>query len=145
VAERKKKAGPKKARPKLEFNHAMIYTKRLDEALVFYRDLLGFAVVDEYPGVYVRLRAPSGGGTIALHLLEKGKKMVPRSEGLRLYFEVKGLDAFCRTLARKGIRFDQMPKRMPWGWSHAYLEDPDGHELSLYWAGKARLRRTTMD
>jgi hypothetical protein len=25
---------------------------------------------------------------------------------------------------------------MPWGWRHAYLNDPDGHEISLYWAGE---------
>jgi hypothetical protein len=30
---------------------------------------------------------------------------------------------------------------MPWGWKHAYLDDPDGHELSLYWAGKKRLQK----
>jgi len=35
-----------------------------------------------------------------------------------------------------------MPKRMPWGWDHAYLDDPDGHEVSLYWAGTKRLRKT---
>jgi len=28
--------------------------------------------------------------------------------------------------------------------SRAYLRDLDGHEISLYWAGKARLRRTVM-
>jgi hypothetical protein len=33
---------------------------------------------------------------------------------------------------------------MPWGWRHAYLRDPDGHEVSLYWAGKARFKKTVM-
>jgi hypothetical protein len=31
---------------------------------------------------------------------------------------------------------------MPWGWTHAYLNDPDGHEVSLYWAGVKRLRKS---
>ena len=64
--------------------------------------------------------------------------------GLRLYFEVNGLEAFCKALDRKGVKLDKMPKQMPWGWKHAYLRDPDGHEISLYWAGKARLRKTTI-
>jgi len=33
---------------------------------------------------------------------------------------------------------------MPWGWRHAYLNDPDGHEISLYWAGENRMRKTVM-
>jgi hypothetical protein len=36
----------------------------------------------------------------------------------------------------------QQPKKMPWGWTHAYLNDPDGHEVSLYSAGQKRLKRT---
>ena len=62
------------------------------------------------------------------------------AEGIRLYFEVKSLDAFCKRLAASGIVFSQKPKVMPWGWRHAYLNDPDGHEVSLYWAGAQRLR-----
>jgi len=30
---------------------------------------------------------------------------------------------------------------MPWGWKHAYLDDPDGHEVSVYTAGAKRLRK----
>jgi hypothetical protein len=28
------------------------------------------------------------------------------------------------------------------GWKHAYLDDPDGHEVSLYWAGAKRLKKS---
>lgn len=66
---------------------------------------------------------------------------LPSQEGIRLYFEVKELDEFCNELASNGVKFDQMPADMPWGWKHAYLRDPDGHELSLYWAGEKRLRK----
>ena len=47
-------------------------------------------------------------------------------------------------LKKAGVKFKQMPKRMPWGWTHAYLRDPDGHELSLYWAGAKRLRKSVL-
>ncbi len=129
----------------VEFNHAMIYSSMLARALLFYRDLLGFTVVDSYPGAYARLKSPGGGTTLALHCLEEGQLMNPKSEGVRLYFEVKGLDALCKTLEGQGVVFDQGPRDMPWGWRHAYLRDPDGHEISLYWAGPARLRKTVMN
>ena len=143
-AARRKSSARTSGRTALEFNHAMIYTTRLPQALEFYRDALGFRVVDMYPGAYARLTSPAGGTTIALHVLDAGQAMNARTEGLRLYFEVKGLDAFCDALAKKGVAFNQRPKDMPWGWKHAYLRDPDGHEISLYWAGKARFGKTVI-
>lgn len=124
----------------LEFNHAMIYVTDLRRSLKFYRDRLGFEVIETYPGAYARLKSPKGKTTIALHLLEKGKKLAPESEGVRLYFEVRELDDLCRELSKKKVVFDQMPETMPWGWRHAYLRDPDGHEISLYRAGRKRFQ-----
>src|SRR5688572_9549797 len=140
---RKKPAG-KRSPARVTFNHAMIYTADLARALGFYQKSLGCRVVDSYPGAYARLQSLAGGTTIALHVLDSGQEMNARSEGLRLYFEVKELDRFCAALARKGVAFDQSPADMPWGWRHAYLRDPDGHEISLYWAGQGRLRKTVM-
>lgn len=138
----RKAAAKKRTGPEVEFNHAMIYTTKLSRALKFYKDLLGFEVVDTYPRAYVRLKSPASATTVALHQVDPGQQMNPKTEGLRLYFEVEKLDAFCKALAKRGVKFDQMPKDMPWGWKHAYLRDPDGHEISLYWAGEARFRKT---
>ena len=140
----KKTAARKRNEAVVEFNHAMIYTTKLSRTLEFYRDSLGFEVVDTYPGAYVRLKSPAGVTTIALHVVDSGQKMNAKTEGLRLYFEVERLDECCKVLEERGVKFDQMPKDMPWGWRHAYLRDPDGHEISLYWAGKARFQKTVM-
>lgn len=144
--------GPAKARARrattvssrLEFNHAMIYTQHYERSVEFYKRKLGFRLVDEYRGAYGRLQSPGSRTTIALHTLEKGQKIDAAGEGIRLYFEVKDLDKLCKRLAARGVTFAQMPKDMPWGWRHAYLRDPDGHELSLYWAGPKRFKKTTM-
>jgi catechol 2,3-dioxygenase-like lactoylglutathione lyase family enzyme len=124
----------------------MVYAADVRRALAFYRDLMGFKVVDEFRHqgipVYARLRAPGGDGTIALHLAGPGTPMA--SDGVRLYFEIRDLDGFCRKLQAKGFYITQMPRMMPWGWRHAYLNDPDGHEISLYWAGEARMKKTVM-
>jgi len=134
------------SKDKLTFNHAMVYSKDVQRALGFYRDLLGFKLVDEFRyedrPVYARLRAPGGDGTLALHLADAGTSLA--SEGVRLYFEIQQLDDFCRKLQAKGFYITQMPRMMPWGWRHAYLNDPDGHEISLYWAGENRMKKTVM-
>ena len=131
---------------KLTFNHAMIYVKDVDRAMRFYRDLMGFKLIEDfrYEGtpVYARLRAPGGDGTIALHQAGPGASLV--SDGVRLYFEVRDLDDFCRKLMQKGFYITQLPRMMPWGWRHAYLNDPDGHEISLYWAGEMRWKKSVM-
>jgi catechol 2,3-dioxygenase-like lactoylglutathione lyase family enzyme len=121
----------------------MVYSSDVPRALAFYRDLLGFKVIEEMDG-YARIRAPKGSSTIGLHTIhaEEGRTMNTSTEGLRLYFEVGDLDRFCASLAAKGVKFDRMPQDMPWGWRHAYLKDPDGHELSLYRAGNRRFRKS---
>src|SRR5271169_6077956 len=146
AARAKKLAAPPDTGEKLTFNHAMIYAKDVERALRFYRDLMGFKLIEDFryegTSVYARLRAPGGDGTIALHLAGPGVSVA--SDGVRLYFEVRDLDGFCRKLQQKGFYITQMPRMMPWGWRHAYLNDPDGHEISLYWAGENRMRKTVM-
>src|SRR5664279_5987399 len=131
---------------KLNFNHAMIYCKDVERGVGFYRDLMGFKLIEDFryegKAVYARLHAPGGDGTIALHQAGPGASLA--SEGVRLYFEVRDLDEFCRKLIQKGFYITQMPRMMPWGWRHAYLNDPDGHEISLYWAGENRMKKTVM-
>ena len=131
---------------KLTFNHAMIYTKDVSRAMQFYREWLGFKLIEDFryegKSVYARLKAPGGDGTIALHQAGPGASVT--SDGVRLYFEIRDLDGFCRGLQKRGFYFTQLPTMMPWGWRHAYLNDPDGHEISLYWAGDLRMKKTVM-
>jgi len=136
----KRSKGERVKGPKLAFNHAMIYVRDCTRALEFYEGKLGFHLIERFGG-YARLRSPAGDTSIALHELGEGVTTTA-ADGIRLYFEVKQLDALCRTLAAQGVAFKQMPKPMPWGWTHAYLDDPDGHEISLYWAGAKRLRKS---
>ena len=124
----------------------MIYVKDVERGVRFYRDLLGFKLIEDFryegTAVYARLRAPGGDGTIALHQAAPGASIL--SDGVRLYLEVRDLDDFCRKLQQKDFYITQLPRFMPWGWRHAYLNDPDGHEISLYWAGENRMKKTVM-
>jgi len=147
TAAKKRSGASRQRRPEVSFNHAMIYVRDVSRALDFYQGLLGFQTIETVQGgprlVYARLRSPAGSGSIALHQVEAGQELPP-FDAMRLYFEVKELDAFCKQLGSEGVEITQMPKLMPWGWMHAYLNDPDGHEVSLYWAGAKRLRKTDM-
>ena len=131
---------------KLTFNHAMIYLKDVGRGIAFYRDWLGFKLVEDFRhegrSVYARLRAPGGDGTLALHQAGPGASVA--SDGVRLYFEVRDLDDFCNKLRKRGFYFTQLPQVMPWGWRHAYLNDPEGHEISVYWAGDLRMKKSVM-
>src|SRR5690349_25007716 len=108
----------------LEFNHAMIYSRDIARALAFYRDLLGLTLIEEYRYgdrlVYARLKATKGDSTIALHLLAPGETL--QAGGIRLYFEVRDLDRFCKKLESGGAKFSKPPAVMPWAWKHAYLD-----------------------
>ncbi len=129
--------------PALEFNHAMIYVRDVPRALDFYSGKLGFRVIEQFGTGYARLRSPAGSTTIALHQLGEDVHSAD-APGIRLYFEAKQLDRLCNKLAAAGVAIKKMPQQMPWGWRHAYLNDPDGHEISLYWAGSKRLRKSKL-
>jgi catechol 2,3-dioxygenase-like lactoylglutathione lyase family enzyme len=139
-------AAPAADEGKLTFNHAMIYLKDVGRGIDFYREWLGFKVIEDFRhegrSVYARLRAPGGDGTLALHQAGPGASVA--SDGVRLYFEVRDLDDFCHKLRKRGFYFTQLPQVMPWGWRHAYLNDPEGHEISLYWAGDLRMKKSVM-
>src|SRR6266852_8856828 len=126
------------------FNHAMVYSRDVAAALGFYVDHLGFKLLENFQhqgrSVYARLKSPRGSTSIALHLVAPGEEL--RTGGVRLYFEVRDLERFCEHLESAGVQFSQKPKQMPWGWRHAYLDDPDCHEISLYSAGTKRQRRS---
>ena len=131
---------------KLSFNHAMIYLKDVGRGIDFYRNWLGFKLIEDYrhegKSVYARMLAPGGDGTIALHQAGPGASVA--SDGVRLYFGVRELDDFCQKLRKRGFVFTQQPQMMPWGWRHAYLSDTEGHEISLYWAGEQRMQKSVM-
>ncbi len=140
----KKKSKRTGAASSLDFNHAMVYSKDVAAALRFYADRLGLIVLEKFQHqgriAYARLKSPKGSNTIALHQVAPGEEL--HTGGIRLYFEVKNLEAFCAELESQGVQFSKQPKQMPWGWRHAYLDDPDGHEVSLYWAGSKRRQVT---
>ncbi|MGV3731034.1 MAG: bifunctional hydroxymethylpyrimidine kinase/phosphomethylpyrimidine kinase [Sphingopyxis sp.] len=104
-------------------------------SVAFYKQL-GLTQIVDSPGTegiggYARFEAANG-VTLSIHVGEGDPG------DAATYLESGALDAWVAYLARRGVRFDQMPKDEDWGWREARLTDPAGNRLCLYQAGEYR-------
>lgn len=100
-------------------------------SVAFYKQLGLTQIVDSPDNGYARFEAANG-ITLSIHV---GDGAVG---GAATYLESGALDAWVAYLARRGVRFDQMPKDEEWGWREARLTDPAGNRLCLYQAAEYR-------
>ncbi|UNK78282.1 bifunctional hydroxymethylpyrimidine kinase/phosphomethylpyrimidine kinase [Sphingopyxis granuli] len=101
-------------------------------SVAFYK-LMGLTqIVDSPANGYARFEAVNG-VTLSIHVGETAA-----AGGATTYLESGALDAWVAYLARRGVRFDHMPRDEEWGWREARLTDPAGNSLCLYQAGEYR-------
>jgi hydroxymethylpyrimidine/phosphomethylpyrimidine kinase len=100
-------------------------------SVAFYKQMGLTQIVDSPDNGYARFEAANG-VTLSIH-----KGAAPNS-GVATYLESGALDAWVAYLARRGVRFEQMPQDESWGWREARLSDPAGNRLCLYQAGEYR-------
>ena len=100
-------------------------------SVAFYRQMGLTLIVDSPDNDYARFEAANG-VTLSIHVGDGA------AGGATTYLESGALDAWVAYLARRGVRFDQMPKDEGWGWREARLTDPAGNRLCLYQAGEYR-------
>ena len=74
------------------------------------------------------------GATFSLHLVPSPVQ----GTGVVVYFEVEELDAMVAKLKAAGVAFESDPIDQSWLWREAYLRDPTGNLLCLYFAGQNR-------
>jgi predicted enzyme related to lactoylglutathione lyase len=89
----------------------------------FYGELLSLAVYREYGqgqarGVVYFL----GGGFLEV----AGRSDEPGGDKLRLWLQVRDVDATYRDLVGKGVEVTRPPTDEPWGLREMWLADPDG-------------------
>jgi hypothetical protein len=65
------------------------------------------------------------------------------SEGGTFVLRDSGAQRFLPQVAGEALLHYTNAAHVPWGWPHAYL-NPDGHEISLYWAGENRIKKTVI-
>ncbi|WP_287941768.1 bifunctional hydroxymethylpyrimidine kinase/phosphomethylpyrimidine kinase [Sphingopyxis sp.] len=100
-------------------------------SVAFYKQMGLTQIVDSSANGYARFEAANG-VTLSIHVGDGD------AGGTTTYLESGALDAWVAYLARRGLRFDQMPRDEEWGWREARLTDPAGNRLCLYQAGEYR-------
>jgi catechol 2,3-dioxygenase-like lactoylglutathione lyase family enzyme len=121
------------ARP-MNLNQVTAPAHDLAASIAFYESLgLKLIVRADH---YARFECPDGDATFSLSLRET--PVPPDREGVHVYFECDDLDARVAALKGRGLRFESGPSDRPWLWREAWLTDPAGNLICLYWAGKNR-------
>jgi len=114
----------------MKLNQVTVPATDLARSIAFYQTLgLRLIVKADH---YARFEIGGGESTFSLHLGE------PAGNGPSLYFECGDLDARVATLKAEGIVFESGPADQSWLWREAWLRDPAGNRLCLYFAGENR-------
>ena len=117
----------------MNLNQITVPSLNISKSIAFYQTLgLKLIVKSDH---YARFECPDGASTFSIHLTEQ----LPVGTGISVYFECEDLDEKVTGLIRKGVVFDEFPNDKSWLWREAYLKDPDGNQLILFFAGENRL------
>lgn len=120
----------------MTFNHIIVYTDKIPESVEFYQKVARMKLIYAMDD-YARLYNPKIESSMAIHYRDFGDQRPDNS--IVLYFEMDEVEEHCKQLSEEGVEFKQMAQLMPWGWTHSYLYDPAGHEISLYSSHNTRL------
>lgn len=108
-----------------EINAITLFTRRMAEAVVFYRTV-GMTVV--YGGADAEFTSLAHGRN---YVNLSGGEAAPPGLWGRVVFHVASPDDVHAQLTDAGYRPEFEPKDAPWGERYFHVRDPDGHELSF--------------
>ncbi len=97
----------------------------LDEALVYYRDKLGFDVVMTMPERGYAVVERDG---VALHLFQDGTRSL---SPVSFHIFIHGLEKLFAELRGRGAQVKQEVLRKPWGNRDFRITDPSGNEIKF--------------
>lgn len=117
----------------MNLNQVTIYSEKPVETVEFFQKL-GLKLIVDYLPRYARLECPDGDSTLSVHVADD----VVVTNNVVLYFECQDLDKTVDELKSKGLSFDEDPADRDWLWRQAYLKDPNGNKICLFYAGENR-------
>ena len=118
----------------MRLNQVTVPALDLERSIAFYKTLGLHLIVKT--DRYARFELPDGESTFSLQLTDDAEGA---ARGPHVYFECENLDGRVAELKAQGIVFDADPVDQRWLWREAWLSDPAGVKLCLYYAGKNRL------
>jgi catechol 2,3-dioxygenase-like lactoylglutathione lyase family enzyme len=117
----------------VNLNQVTINTNKPLETAEFFEKLGLRIIVDSLPR-YARLECPDGDSTLSIQHDADARV----TNNIVLYFECDDLDGTVDRLKLEGFVFDEDPADRPWLWRQAYLNDPNGNKICLFYAGENR-------
>ena len=115
----------------MNLNQVTVTVSDIPRAKSFYQALgLEMIVSSDH---YARFLC-SGGATFSIH---KTDRVMPNETAI--YFECEDLDRKVASLKAQGFVAIDGPTDKIWLWREAWLTDPDGNRLCIYWAGPNRV------
>ncbi|WP_292054591.1 MULTISPECIES: VOC family protein [unclassified Brevundimonas] len=119
----------------MKLNQVTVEVSDIPRAKAFYQALgLKMIVSSNH---YARFICPGEDedlcSTFSIHIADQVR---PNMGGV--YFECDDLDARVAALKAAGFVFDSGPVDQDWNWREAWLRDPDGNRICLYFAGVNR-------
>jgi len=117
----------------MNLNQVTIYSAKPAETVEFYKKLGLRLIVDSLPR-YARLECPDGESTLSVHITENTQA----NHSIVLYFECEDLDEKVAELKAAGLIFNEEPTDRDWLWREAYLKDPNGNKICMFYAGENR-------
>jgi catechol 2,3-dioxygenase-like lactoylglutathione lyase family enzyme len=118
----------------MRLNQVTVPSTDVARSVEFYKRLGLIEIVESLPR-YARFVCPDGDATFSVHRVDQ----IYRGEKPVIYFECDDLDKTVEALEQKGIVLESRPVDQTWLWREAYLRDPDGNLICLYYAGENRL------
>lgn len=116
----------------MHLNQVTIKVTDIEKSKQFYTKL-GLNMIVNSPH-YARFIVPGNQCTFSL---DKADVVIPGTT--TVYFECNPLDKTVNHLKQSGFTFEHDPVDKPWLWREAYLKDPDGYTICLFFAGENRL------
>lgn len=105
----------------------IIYTKKMEEMIAFYRDHFDYEVVEDEADRITELSPKAHGAHLLLHPAGRGQKQ--GQSQVKLVFDVPGVDATREHLVQQGVAIG--PIHHADGYEFANLKDPSGNSVSL--------------
>ncbi len=107
----------------------LLAAEDVDATAAYYRETLGFEVVDVWPGFWVRLRC----GTVVVEVEHSDSiaRVGPFEKG-GIVFRVANVDSWYEVLQMRGAKFDQGPMDQEYGRRDFSIIDPNGYRLCFW-------------
>lgn len=119
----------------MRLNQVTIGVTDMNKSITFYQGLGLIQIVATDDLHYSRFVCPDGDATFSLEKIES----VTTNATTTIYFECDNLDEKVTQLKTAGYIFDTEPTDKKYLWREAYLRDPDGNKICLYYAGENRI------